>query len=148
MIGYDWEEKAWGRTRCEWSGPRYSNHLLQLTKGGYCSLHYHRFRGNVFKVLSGVVRVVRVYGWQIRSDTLKEDNTLVMPPEVPHQFQVLEAGEMIEEYFRWRGDGTIDLADIERLTIGGCDPTLCPAVPSVILENGTFWREREWGGRP
>lgn len=136
----EWEDKVWGRTQCTASGGFYSHHKLEITKGGFCSLHFHRHRGNLFKVQSGVVRVVRCYAWQIEVDVLYKGDELIMPALVPHQFHVIESGTMEEEYFPWRGQHPIALSDIERLTEGGLDwEVVYLADKSVILSNGQLW---------
>lgn len=120
LIADGWEEKDWGWTRCKHKAtPRYTLHELKTKEGGFCSFHYHNERGNVFRVLAGLVRVVWVFGWRIEHQLLSKDNSLFIPSLVPHQFQVLESGEMWEEYVPDRSGGRVSVDDIERLTRGG-----------------------------
>lgn len=118
MSSGAWETKCWGRTRCTVESDRYARHELELEAGGYCSFHYHAHRANRFAVVRGTVRVVEVYGWQSYARTLLPGTVHTVPSLVPHQFQVLEPGLMIEEYWADRG-GLCLSTDIIRLTQGG-----------------------------
>lgn len=117
------EIKVWGTTRLdECRLPHYSRHILELEANTFCSFHYHLWRGNRFHVHSGRVQIVQSIGWAAQSDILGPGSTLEVPPLVPHQFQVLESGTMVEEYFPNGGDVVrhgVDLDDIVRLTVGG-----------------------------
>lgn len=115
-----WEEKAWGRTRTVIHTDLYSRHELEVVAGGYCSVHWHEHRANRFLVLEGAVLVIELYGWHERPTLLTADNVLEVSSLVPHQFQVIESGRIIEEYWPDRG-GRVDLGDIVRLTRGGLD---------------------------
>lgn len=136
-----WENKCWGRTRCIEERDDYSMHLLELQAGGFCSFHYHKQRANKFRVISGIVRVVFAYGWNVQWEELKATDEFVMPSLVPHQFQVIEAGEMEEEYYPDRGD-KISNADIVRLSIGSkvLDPRFFVMRPGIRLADGTLWK--------
>lgn len=124
----DWVPKVWGKTRCEVDSPYYSRHRLETLTGGYCSLHYHKDRDNVFEVISGKILVIGCYFTNISGQILTAGNRCVMPANVPHQFQVIEGGEMIEEYIPI-GSGASDVnnADIIRFSQGG-----------MLENNGTF----------
>jgi len=113
-----WAEKVWGRTRCTHCSDLYSRHELEVEMGGYCSFHFHNERANRFTVESGIVRVVCAFGWKICYKDLTAGNVLDVPSMVPHQFQVLEKGVMVEEYYPDRGD-IVDDSDIIRLSVGG-----------------------------
>jgi mannose-6-phosphate isomerase-like protein (cupin superfamily) len=112
-----WEDKVWGRTRCLFESRKYSRHELELVAGGYCSFHYHNHRANFFKVEKGIVRVVQLLGLELLAEDLYEGAELQVPSRVPHQFQVIEDGVMLEEYFPDRG-GDIDNSDIVRMSHG------------------------------
>ncbi len=114
----DWTVKAWGKTRELVDSPFYSKHDLQVTVGGYCSVHYHAQRANRFMVSSGLVEVVELYGPKLVRHVLGPDNVHVVPSLVPHIFMVHKTGSMIEEYFPDRG-GAVARDDIIRLTEGG-----------------------------
>ena len=136
------EQKCWGTTRLVTESQFYSLHELTLLKGGFSSFHFHKKRANRFKVLYGVVRVVWSYGWRISFTDLSPDNVLDLPSLVPHQFQVLESGTMLEEYYSDRG-GEIDVSDIERLTVGGMRDWPMDH-PGVLLTSGNVWAPDPW----
>lgn len=109
------ETKPWGVTRKVESSLTKSVHELRLNRGGFCSFHYHKVKTNRFIVDSGLVRVVWSIGFVLKHLDLSEGDILVIDPMICHQFQVLESGNMIEEY---TGPYVVD-SDIERLSAGG-----------------------------
>lgn len=133
-----WEDKDWGRTQCVCFTPHYSRHELQLTAGGYCSFHLHTQRANRFFVVSGVVRVVAITGWRVVGTLLTKGSELIVPSLVSHQFQVVEGGTMIEEYWPDRHEGTCLENDIERFTTGGLvHPNLLHLCDGVMVNKNT-----------
>lgn len=110
--------KVWGTTECAVESDRYSRHLLQLTVGGYSSVHYHQERANRFLIASGSVAAIVWHGWLYSWVTLSADMTFVIPSLVVHQFVALTSGSMIEEYWPDRG-GVVKQDDIVRLCQGG-----------------------------
>lgn len=141
-----WQEKIWGRTRCSLDSLVYSKHELELKAGTFCSVHYHRFRGNKFVLFQGSVRIVWSYAWKIESKTLKPGDALHIPSLVVHQFQVLEDGVMTEEYYPERG-GKVEHGDIVRLCEGGSLAHQCPLSwrSLMTLENQCFFRTGDPG---
>lgn len=135
----NWEQKCWGLTRCVHKGHKYSRHELEVVKGGFCSFHYHQYRSNVFRVEAGVVRVVWAFGWEIKHKDLHPGNVLEIKEGIPHQFQVLENGLMIEEYHSLE---RCDMRDIYRLTEGGNEFCFGPSfdVVGIILSDGKVWQ--------
>ena len=141
------EEKIWGQTVCTHQSLSYMRHELEMREGCYCSFHYHNNRANVFRVTAGVIRVVWAYGWYLYHRTLRAGEALEIPSLVPHQFQVLESGSAVEEYYPDRG-GVVLHEDIERLTVGGevlitADAHMFRHIPSVWpivgRQEGTKW---------
>ena len=113
----EWEVKpAWGRTRCTHDSPLYSRHELEVEAGGTCSVHYHRHRGNRFFVVSGSIAVVEYFAWEAERTILTAGNTLDVPALVVHQFQVIQSGACVEEY--WPDRGPVRNDDIVRLCEG------------------------------
>lgn len=133
----EWESKIWGKTRCEEQSKHYARHRLMLQSGTWCSYHWHRNRANRFIVINGVVRIVESYGWRVRSSILGRGCEAEVPSLVAHQFQVIEAGEMIEEYWPDRG-GEVDANDIERLTEGGAGDVAWVRGRCGIIVNSDF----------
>ncbi len=136
-----WVDKVWGETRCLLQSPHYSIYELQVKERGFCSFHYHMNRANRFIVKSGMVRIVWCYGWLIKGITLTDGQSVEVHSLIPHQFQVVEDGVMLEEYFPDRG-GTIHNDDIERLTTGGMRDkgfSVADEKLAIIMEDGTLW---------
>ena len=117
--GYD-NNKIWGNTDVVFTCHRYSKHLLNIEKGGYCSLHYHTHRSNEFIVKTGNLEIIEFYGPEMKHHILTDGNKLVVPSLVPHLFYAHEETVACEEYFPDRG-GIVDDSDIVRLTLGGKD---------------------------
>lgn len=144
MNTTQWEQKVWGLTRCIYSGLCYSIHELELNKGGFCSFHYHKERANWFRVETGIVRVVWAFGWKINHSDLHPGNQLRIDAGIPHQFQVLENGLMIEEYSTPYSVRISD-KDIYRLSEGGKGfdfGSACDKV-GIIRADGELWTG-EW----
>lgn len=135
----DWQGKIWGNTKCLVESPFYSRHELELEVGGVCSFHFHNNRANLFKIESGIVRIVWVYAWRIESVILTSGNHYDIPSLVPHQFQIFESGKMFEVYYSDRG-GEVENGDIVRLT-HGCkvDVEHMRSTVGIIKSDGNFW---------
>lgn len=133
-----WTEKVWGRTR-EWvDSPFYSKHELEVEVGGYCSLHFHRHRANIFTVLSGTIEIVEMFGPFITRTMLGPENTYNVPSLVPHMFIVHKTGTMLEEYFPDR-NGEVRHDDIVRLIEGGKqDLTRLGELPTCLINGLQF----------
>lgn len=140
MTELKWDVKAWGETRCLINTSLYSQHELMLNEGGFCSFHYHVGRANRFFLKAGMVRLVWCYGWEIHSVVLMPENNFDIPSRVPHQFQVLKTGRMIEEYYPDRG-GKVQNDDIIRLTKGNKidDIDHIQDTVGILKEDGSFW---------
>jgi hypothetical protein len=116
----DWVDKCWGKTRTLIDTTYYSKHELMVRAGGYCSLHYHKYRANSFTVTGGCVDVVMFMGPILKRYRLDRDNNkLVVPSLVPHMFMVVKDGIIIEEYFSDRKEGEVQSNDIYRIIEGG-----------------------------
>lgn len=117
MTEPQWVAKVWGRTRCLEDSPEVSCHELEVIYGGYCSIHYHKHRSNVFQVEYGKIRVVYLEGLTIKERILDEErNVFSVPAKMVHQFQVLRGGRLKEYYLP--DPGPVDNNDIIRLTEG------------------------------
>lgn len=135
----EWESKTWGRTKLVEINNQYQRHELGIEKGGYCSFHYHLYRSNLFHLQSGLVRLVWCYAWEIQHVTLKPHNTYRINARIPHQFQVLESGMMVEEYYPQSSGDDVSTYDINRLTIGGSGFDFEDKPVGVIQTNGELW---------
>lgn len=139
-MATDWETKVWGRTRCVRRLANFSRYELEVEKGGFCSIHYHLNRSNEFLVLSGVVQVVWCFAWQTHSRLLAVNSpSLTIRAGIPHQFQVMESGVMIEDYKPDLINARAEFSDgdIVRLTEGGRADTLMVA-GDLIVSVGAF----------
>lgn len=137
----EWVEKVWGSTKCIYQSEFASEHHLNVKAGGYCSFHYHRERANRFIVQSGCIRVVCAYGWDLHFVLIGPDNVFDVPSLVPHQFQVLKSGQVIEQYWADRG-GKVEESDIERLTTGNMaesDAFIWDNL-GVFRHDGSIWK--------
>ena len=108
--------KIWGETEEIFNNGIISVHHLKIKKGRFCSEHRHRFKSNIFFVLSGNLKLTI---WT--SEDKEPDDTVVwqgesseIPPGVYHKFTGLTDVECIEICeTKLRGE------DIERRTEGG-----------------------------
>ena len=141
-----WQEKVWGKTLCEVFTDNYARHRLKVDAGGFCSFHYHFNRANRFIVSSGVVRIVWCFGWEVHYSVLHANSSMVVNSMLPHQFQVLKTGSMVEEYWPDRtGTKIIDIDDIIRLTHGGKIDSIAlnDSTIGILKSDGTFWETGE-----
>ncbi len=107
--------KIWGETEEIFNNGTVSIHHLKIKKGGFSSEHCHKFKSNLFFILSGNLKLTV---WMIKD---KEDDTVIwpgesseIPPGVFHKFTALTDVECFEIYeTKLRGE------DIERRTEGG-----------------------------
>lgn len=121
--------KVWGTTRCVAESHAYQVHELCIEPGGYCSVHRHASKDNIFIGLGGEI-VVR----QFESDPYfpvvskrSEDlvsprhNPLHVPAGIWHQFVNVSDDEavVLELYIPTAGRLAIDDPDIERHSEGG-----------------------------
>ena len=113
------EPKAWG---CTWpviETESYGRYALEVVKGGYSSIHYHRERANRFLVREGTIVVWTFYGNRIlQSEPITDGGSFDVPSLVVHAFAVLEPGRVVEEYWADR-HGCVSRDDIVRLCHGG-----------------------------
>jgi mannose-6-phosphate isomerase-like protein (cupin superfamily) len=91
--------------------------MLNVKRGGYCSIHYHEQRANRFFVVSGMIQVIALLGPNMSSVILTDSMQYDVPSMVPHMFGVYRDGIVIEDYWPDRG-GRVASEDIVRLTEG------------------------------
>lgn len=111
------EQKVWGTTECLIKNPLCELHRIIVKPGGYCSVHKHHGRANVFYVVRGdiTVSVWTEGGTFSHDESLEAGDYYTVEPGLLHQFTSQYVGaEVLELYYPvLRG------ADIERETIGG-----------------------------
>ena len=115
-----WIKKVWGLTRCILKQRGFEVHELNVLPGGYCSVHRHMDKENLFVVAEG--RIIIETGstdeaWQVSNISrvsLEKGGHVEIPAGVWHRFESAEGARLIEVYHGdWRGE------DIERATVGG-----------------------------
>jgi mannose-6-phosphate isomerase-like protein (cupin superfamily) len=120
------EQKPWGHTTPLFSCDMMHSDFIEVAKGGYCSIHSHAAKCNIFHVREGelYVRQFTGDGHRFTCKYLYPGQTVVVPPGIWHQFWSLAGSKALEVYFPI-GDGTLcDRSDIERhvgLPVGGID---------------------------
>lgn len=110
--------KNWGYTTKFFENAIVSAHHLEINEGGYCSEHYHKYKFNLFYVISGKLELT------IWRKGKTKDVTIVGPgqasaisPSFYHMFKGITKCEAIEIYQVLLID-----PDIERRTEGGPKP--------------------------
>ncbi len=109
--------KSWGITEKLFDNGIVAIYLLKIKKGGFCSIHKHHYKSNVFHVLRGNLKL-SVWNQEKESDdtVLFEGERTEIPPHVYHQFKGLTEVECLEVYtVGFMGE------DINRKTVGGMD---------------------------
>lgn len=107
--------KIWGETEKIFNNGIISVHHLKIKKGGFSSAHSHKFKSNIFFIISGNLKLT------IWHDSGTQDSTVIWPgesseilPGICHKFEALTDVECLEIYeTKLRGE------DIERKTEGG-----------------------------
>jgi mannose-6-phosphate isomerase-like protein (cupin superfamily) len=109
--------KIWGTSEVVFNSNGIEIHRIKVKPGGFCSLHKHEHKSNLFFVEHGVLKIsVCKNDYDLIDDTYLNpgDKTTVSPGEF-HKFESIE-GEVIayEIYFT-----TLDPEDIVRKDVGG-----------------------------
>jgi len=110
--------KIWGSTNCIFAKNNVEIHRIEIKKGGYCSLHKHIGKWNLFYVEQGriEVRIDRSDANVVITDKTvlcAGDSTYVEPGQY-HQFLGLEDSVVFEVYWT-----ELFTDDIVRKTVGG-----------------------------
>ncbi len=113
--------KAWGWTTEVFHSDRWSAHFLEVEAGGFCSIHVHRNRANIFSVHSGELSVECWFGIHLEAVTLMAGSTYCVPSLVMHRFRCQQDVTCSEYYYADRG-GVVDRDDIVRFSEGGKKP--------------------------
>ena len=124
-MSNQYQEKIWGRV-CHLFDSEVGVSLLDVNSGFRCSTHYHKHRWNSFKSISAVVDILFLYKEHAQDGILWKPYSLIelnpgqsldVPPEIIHLFQVRKSGKLVEVY--WTTDGTpVDMEDIVRFDEG------------------------------
>ena len=124
-----WQDKPWGKTAPLYRGPEMHADRIHAVAGGYCSIHLHAAKVNVFHVLRGrlYVRHFTPSGDRLGGGHICEGQSHIVPASVWHQFWAVgDPVEAIEVYLPAAGVAAIEHEDIERhngLAVGGIEQT-------------------------
>lgn len=106
--------KVWGATSKLFNKNNVEVHMITVKKGGFCSIHKHDHKHNMFVVLKGSIII---HEWK---NDLKDTTLLAcgdhgtIPPGNFHQFEAPVDAQVLEIYWI-----SLDSCDIIRKTIGG-----------------------------
>jgi len=108
--------KIWGDTTCINVGAVGETHYIEFKKGGFCSIHLHERKTNLFFVISGRLKIsLWPEGDDLEDVTILEaGQSTTIPVGVKHKFEGLTDGSAIEVY-----NLSHPGADIKRFTQGG-----------------------------
>jgi quercetin dioxygenase-like cupin family protein len=84
--------KIWGKNTELFQNESTSVNVLNLVKGGTCSRHHHRFKANIFYVISGKLKIHTDMGEEI----LHPGQSYNVAPLIKHQFEAMEVTVAIE----------------------------------------------------
>jgi len=120
-------EKAWGTTEALIELPTFSQHRLQIARGGYCSIHFHERKTQVLVVLEGrlLLRLFDPCGRPLHVESLEPGAWAMVVARLRHQFIAEEPSVAIECYFPATPADRVDEHDIVRLSIGGMNEADC-----------------------
>lgn len=90
--------KNWGYTTDVFISQNVEVHVIEIVKGGYCSIHDHR-KMNIFHVISGKLKVkVWVDDKLIDKTVIKSGESTAVYRGFEHQFEALEPTVCLEIY--------------------------------------------------
>ena len=116
------QTKLWGNTTNLIMTDKLQIELLQIDAGGYCSLHRHVNKFNLFAVIEGTLSVFVEQDNNEQLHRLGEDHEiLIVPPLMWHMFANTskEPVVCVEMYWRRNKQVLVEQKDIERLSEGG-----------------------------
>jgi mannose-6-phosphate isomerase-like protein (cupin superfamily) len=115
----EWEEKPWGKRRTLHIDSDVQIDEILVNAGGKSSIHRHLDKDNSFILVSGEFAVIVAADTPFPQsiDLVNEgpdSGSLLIPPEVWHQFVAKTAVRAIEVYRRQVGGPPVRFEDIER----------------------------------
>lgn len=116
MIGM-LQGKAWGNTQCIFHKNNVEIHRINIKQNGYCSVHEHTAKFNMFYVESGKLKVTVYRGDEPRptdSTILTQGMSSLVNPGERHMFIAIEDTIAYEIYWV-----ELDTNDIIRYVEGG-----------------------------
>jgi mannose-6-phosphate isomerase-like protein (cupin superfamily) len=94
-------KKPWGWTTLVFKTDTVEVWLAKIDAGGYCSVHCHEHKENLFHVVSGMIDVVIYDPWktEIRRHRIGGGDQLTVDRTVFHKFEAPEAATILEVYY-------------------------------------------------
>lgn len=98
------EAKSWGSTRELFKSARYSLHEMKIVRGGYSSVHFHRFKSNYVYILSGTLEILtfrRYYTYEdvfARITVYTKGSLVKLSPFCIHKFYAKSDVHALEWY--------------------------------------------------
>ena len=110
--------KIWGSTACLFNKNNTEIHRIEAKKGGYCSVHKHDHKWNIFFVEQGKLKIT-IHRWDADKPIedviiLNKNEMTYVEPGLFHTFEALEDTIAFEIYYV-----ALDQNDISRKSIGG-----------------------------
>jgi len=100
--------KAWGYTTEVFKSQSVEVHVIEIVKGGYCSIHDHK-KVNIFHVISGKLKVkVWMENKLIDETIIGKGETSAVYAGFKHQFEALEDTICLEIYHIFLEPGDIN----------------------------------------
>ena len=112
------QQKAWGTSTALVRDKAVHVDRISVLPGGYCSIHRHLYKSNIFHVLSGrfCVQQFAMIGGRMATRWLLPGDSFTYTAGQWHQFWAgAEGAEALELYVPSAGVEAVDAADIERL---------------------------------
>ena len=109
--------KQWGSTADVFASDSVAIQHLEIDAGGFCSIHCHAHKYNLFYVISGEleISVEKADQGMVDRTTLLNGESMVVEPGQYHQFKAAANTVALEVYWTELGE------DIYRKSSGGSD---------------------------
>lgn len=88
--------KGWGREIHIHNDENYCGKLLELKRGGKCSLHYHIEKLETFYILKGKVEITLFYDLERQRTILTQGESIDIPRFLAHSFRGIEDSTILE----------------------------------------------------
>jgi quercetin dioxygenase-like cupin family protein len=100
--------KNWGYTTEVFDSESVEVHVIEIVKGGYCSIHDHK-KVNMFYVILGKLKVrVWVDKKMVDETVINKGESTAVPRDLEHQFEALEDSVCLEVYYTFLEPGDIN----------------------------------------
>jgi mannose-6-phosphate isomerase-like protein (cupin superfamily) len=110
--------KIWGTTEQVYHSPTVSRHSISINANHHCSIHYHKYKTNIFAIDSGELAVINYEGLNSSFVLLTAGDYYSVPPLLVHSFYAISNVTAHEIYCAQFGH-QVDEQDIVRFNEGG-----------------------------